>query len=58
MGSSVGIATGYGIDWGSIPGRARDFSLLHIVQTGSEARTAFYPVGTGSSFLGSIAAGA
>jgi hypothetical protein len=31
----VGIATGYGLEsWGSFPGKGRDFSLLHSVQTG------------------------
>lgn len=31
--SSVGIVTGYMLDsWASIPGRARDISLLHSVQ--------------------------
>jgi hypothetical protein len=36
LNNSVGIATGYGLDGcDSIPGRARDLSLLHIVQTGS-----------------------
>jgi hypothetical protein len=45
-------------DRGSIPGRARYFSELHIIQTGSEALTASYPVGTGSSFPGSKATGA
>jgi hypothetical protein len=29
------------------PTRARDFSLLHSVQTGSAAHTASYPMGTG-----------
>jgi hypothetical protein len=34
--SSVGIATGYGLDrWGSNPGRGKG-SLLYSVQTGSE----------------------
>jgi hypothetical protein len=36
---------------GSIPGRSRDFSLLHSVQTGSGAHPASYPRGTGDSFL-------
>jgi hypothetical protein len=36
--SSVGIATRHGLEGlGSIPDRARDFSLLHSVQTGSGA---------------------
>jgi hypothetical protein len=37
--SSVGIATGYGLDGGVVfPAGTRNFSLLHIIQTGSEAR--------------------
>jgi hypothetical protein len=55
--SSVGIATGYGLDGqGLIPGR--DVSLLHSVQTGSGAHPASYPMGTGGSFPGDKAAGA
>jgi hypothetical protein len=39
----LSIATSYGLeDRGSIPGRLRDFSLLHSVQTDSGA----HPVGT------------
>jgi hypothetical protein len=34
----------------------KDFSLLHNVKTGSEARPASYPIGTGRSFLGRKAA--
>jgi hypothetical protein len=34
---------------GSNPGRATYFSLFHRVQTGSEAKIAFYPVTTGHS---------
>jgi hypothetical protein len=49
-GSSVGIATGYGLDdRGSevrFPAGAGNFYLLHRVQTSSEARPASYPVGT------------
>jgi hypothetical protein len=45
---------GYGLDGrGSIPGRK---SLLHNVQTGSEANPASYSMGTGASFLGGKAA--
>jgi hypothetical protein len=36
----------------SIPGRAWNFSLHHRVQTGSGARPASYPMGTGGSFPG------
>jgi hypothetical protein len=45
--SSVGIATGYGLDdrggGSSSPGRVKKFSLLHIVPTS-------YKMGTGGSF--------
>jgi hypothetical protein len=34
------------------------FSFLHVVQTGSEAHPASYPIGTGGSFPGGKAAGA
>jgi hypothetical protein len=37
---------------GSIPGRGRDFSLCHYIQTGSGSRVPSYPVGTSSSFPG------
>jgi hypothetical protein len=50
--SSVGIATGYGLD-GRVhfPSGTRDFSLLHSVQTGSEAHPFSYPIKIGSPFL-------
>jgi hypothetical protein len=53
---SVSIATGYGLDdrggqefkfW-----YAQEFSLLHIVQTGSEVHPTSYKMGTGVSFPG------
>jgi hypothetical protein len=60
--SSVGIATGYGLDdRGSrvqVPAGARNFSLHHRVQNGSGAHRAYYPVGTRGSFRGGKAAGA
>jgi hypothetical protein len=38
---------GYGLDdRDSIPGGARDFTLLHSVHSGSGAYIASYPVGT------------
>jgi hypothetical protein len=37
-------------------GEIRYFSLLHIVQTGSGVRLAYYPIGTGDSFSGTKAA--
>jgi hypothetical protein len=40
----------YGLDnWGSIPGRDRCFSHLHLVQTGSGAHPGSYPMGTGGN---------
>jgi hypothetical protein len=59
--SVVGIATSYGLDdkgsefesrWG------QEFSLLQIIQTGSEVPPTSYPMGTGGSFPGGKAAGA
>jgi hypothetical protein len=40
----------------SSPGRVNNF--LHVVQTGAGVHTTSYPMGTGSSFPGSKAAGA
>jgi hypothetical protein len=60
--SSVGIATGYGLDdrgsGNRFPEGAGNFSLLHRVHTGSGAHSASYAMGTGGSFPGSKAAGA
>jgi hypothetical protein len=59
---SVGIATGYGLDdRGSeigFPVGARNFSLHHRVQTGSEVHPASCPLDTGGSFPGRKVAGA
>jgi hypothetical protein len=45
------ISMGYGLDGqGPIPCRAKRFSLLHSVQTGSGAQQASYAMGTGASF--------
>jgi hypothetical protein len=52
--SSVGIATGYGLDESRY---GQEFSLLHVVQTGSGAHPN-YPMGTGGSFPEGKAAGA
>jgi hypothetical protein len=47
--SSVGIESDYGLDGrGFILGRSKRFSLLHSVQTGSEAHPSSYPMGTGA----------
>jgi hypothetical protein len=60
--SSVGIALGYELeDRGSrvrFPARAGNFSLHHRIQNASGAHPASYPIGTSSSFLGGIVAGA
>jgi hypothetical protein len=36
---------------------SQEFSLLHVVRTGSGAHPASYPMGTGGSFPGGKAAG-
>jgi hypothetical protein len=46
--SAVGIEMGYELHGrGSIPGRAKDFLLLHSVNTGSETHPASYTMGIG-----------
>jgi hypothetical protein len=48
--SSVGILTGYGLDDRGVGGESRycqEFSLLHVVQTGSGLHPVSYPIGTG-----------
>jgi hypothetical protein len=51
--SAVGIATGCGLDdWGigvRVP-VGQEFSHFHIVQTGTRAHPASYPMGTGGLF--------
>jgi hypothetical protein len=60
--SSVGVATRLRVRWlgnrGSIPGRDRDFSCLHNVQTGSGAHPASYSMSTRGFFPGVKATGA
>jgi hypothetical protein len=60
--SSVGIALGYGLDDRDsrvrFPARAGNFSLLHLVQNGSGAQPASYPMGKRGYFPGGKAAGA
>jgi hypothetical protein len=59
--SSVGIATGYGLDDREVEVRflvRSEFSLLHIVQTGSGAHPVSYSMGTAGFFLGDKVAGA
>jgi hypothetical protein len=58
--STVGIATGYGLDDQGVGVRVpvgQKSSFLHVVQTGSEVHQTSYPMGTGSSFPGGKAAG-
>jgi hypothetical protein len=57
--SAVGIATGYGLHDREVAVRVpvgQEFSLLHVVQTGSGVHPASYPMDT--SFSGDKAAGA
>jgi hypothetical protein len=53
-GSSVGIVSGYGLDYRAIeaPTEAKDFSCSLCVQTGSGAHPASCTMGTGGPFLG------
>jgi hypothetical protein len=44
-------ATGSTVDI-RFPTAAKDLSLLHVIQTGSEVHPAFYTMGTGGSFRG------
>jgi hypothetical protein len=46
---SVDIVTGYGVQF---PERARNISLVHIVQTGPGAQPASYSMGAEGSFPG------
>jgi hypothetical protein len=60
-GSTVGIPTAYRLDDRGIGVRVpvgSQFSLFHIVQTGSGAHPVSYQMGTGGSFLGGKAVGA
>jgi hypothetical protein len=56
MDSSVGVATGYGLDDRIIgvhfPAGDWNFSLRHRVQTGSGAHPVSYPMDTGALYLG------
>jgi hypothetical protein len=59
--SSVGLATGYGLEDGGVGVRVpvrQEFLLLHVVQTGSGVHSTSYTLDTGGSFLGGKAAGA
>jgi hypothetical protein len=55
-GSAVGIATGYGLEDGPVVESefrwGQEFSLLHVVHTGSGAHLASCTVGTGGSSSG------
>jgi hypothetical protein len=50
--SSVGTATGYGMDDRGVGVRVPEGSLLHVVQTGSGVHPTSYSMGIGSSFPG------
>jgi hypothetical protein len=53
--SVVGIATGYRLDDRSVGLESRqshEFSLLHVVQTGSGVHPTSYPMGTGGKAAG------
>jgi hypothetical protein len=53
--SIVGMATGYGLDDQGVEFEYRwsqEFSLLHVVQTGSGVHPTSYPMTTGVSFPG------
>jgi hypothetical protein len=60
--SSVGIGIGYGLDDRGVRVRvlvgSKEFSFLHVVQTGSGAHLVFYPMDNGGYLLGGEAAGA
>jgi hypothetical protein len=57
--SAVGIATGLTTKGSEFESRwGQEFSLLHVVQTGSGAHPASYPMGTGGSFPEGKVAGA
>lgn len=52
--NSVGVVTGRGLDDLGVAVRilvGKDFSPLYVVQTGSGAHRAFYPMGTVDYFL-------
>jgi hypothetical protein len=57
MSSSVGIATDYGLDDRMIevrvPAGAGNFSLRHLVQTGSGPHPSSYPMDAGGFYPGS-----
>jgi hypothetical protein len=59
--SSVGVATGYGLEDGGVGVRVpvgQEFSLLHVVQIGSGVHSTSYTMGTRGSFLGGKVVGA
>jgi hypothetical protein len=61
MAQSV-LATGYGLDGREIgvpsPGGGKEFSLLHVFQTGSGVHRTSYAMDTGGYFPGGKAGGA
>jgi hypothetical protein len=59
--SVVGIATSYRLDNRGLEfesQKSHEFSLLHVVQTGSGIHPTSYPMGTGGSIHGGKVAGA
>jgi hypothetical protein len=53
--SIVGIVTGYGLDDRGVEVESQygqEFSVLHVIQTGSWVHPTSYPMGTGGSFPG------
>jgi hypothetical protein len=61
MDNAFRITTGYGLDNQGFEVRVpvgQEFSLLHVVQTGSGAHPTSYPMGNGGSLLWGKAIGA
>jgi hypothetical protein len=55
--SAVGIATGWTTEGSEFESRlGKEFSLLHVVRTGSGVHPTSYTVGSGGSFPGGKAA--
>jgi hypothetical protein len=60
-GVRAGIETGYGLDDQGVGVRVpweQEFSLPHVIQTGSGVHPTSYPMGAEGSFLGGKEAGA
>jgi hypothetical protein len=50
MDGSVGTVTGYGLDDHGSEFEGQEFSVPHVVQTGSGVHRTSYPMGTGRIF--------